>query len=207
VCFCCKTAVAAGDDGAVYVAWRHIYPPNLRDIAVARSADGGRSFEAPSRVSEDGWAIDGCPDDGPSLAVDARGVLHVAWPTWVAESDGKGIFYSYSTDRGRSFAARQRLDGGEGGAAHPQLAVSGGSVLVAWDEAAPGATRRVRARAIAGDPPAGAWTPRLQPASTLSDAGAPATYPAVAASGDGFVAAWTEETRAGSRIRVQRLAR
>jgi hypothetical protein len=208
VCFCCKTAVAAGDDGAVYVAWRHIYPPNLRDIAVARSSDGGRSFEAPARVSQDGWAIDGCPDDGPSLAVDARGILHVAWPTWVAESDGKGIFYSYSTDRGRSFAARMRLDGGAAAAAHPQLAVTGGRVLVAWDEAeAGGGSRRVRVREIVGDPKAGSWAPRLQAASTLSDAAAVATYPALAACGDAVVAAWTEESKTGSRIRVERLVR
>jgi hypothetical protein len=49
VCFCCKTAVAVGPKGAVYVAWRHIYPTNLRDIAVARSTDerGRRSPRRP----------------------------------------------------------------------------------------------------------------------------------------------------------------
>jgi len=65
----------------------------------------------------------------------------------------------------------------------------------------------VRVRAIVGDPKADAWTPQLQPASTLSDASGAATYPAVAASGDTFVAAWTEEATSGSRIRVDRLGR
>jgi hypothetical protein len=205
VCFCCKTAVAAGSDGAVYVAWRHIYPPNLRDIAVARSDDGGRTFGQPSRMSEDGWAIDGCPDDGPSLAVDARGVVHVAWPTWVAESDRKGIFYSYSADGGRSFAPRLRVDDGEGSAAHPQLAAAGGRVLVLWDQLHAGGGRRVRMREIDGDPLAKSWTPRPRAPETLSDESAAATYPAVAATNDAFVAAWTEEAKAGSRIRVERL--
>jgi hypothetical protein len=205
VCFCCKTAVAAGSDGAVYVAWRHIYPPNLRDIAVARSDDGGRTFGQPSRVSEDGWAIDGCPDDGPSLAVDARGGVHVAWPTWVAESDRKGIFYSYSADGGRSFAPRLRVDDAKGGAAHPQLAVAPDRVVVVWDEAGAGA-RRVRMREIAKSADRG-WAPREGSSTGLSAEGQAATYPSVAASGDGVVVAWSQEAEAGSQIRVERLAR
>jgi hypothetical protein len=53
VCYCCKTAVATGPDGAVYAAWRHVYPGNLRDIAFTMSRDGGRTFATPERVSSD----------------------------------------------------------------------------------------------------------------------------------------------------------
>jgi hypothetical protein len=59
VCFCCKTSVTTGPRGVVYVAWRHIYPVNLRDMAVASSTDGGRTFSQPVRVSEDGWQLGG----------------------------------------------------------------------------------------------------------------------------------------------------
>src|SRR5262245_54877926 len=45
VCFCCKTAVAVDARGTVYAAWRHIFPGSMRDIAFARSTDGGRHFE------------------------------------------------------------------------------------------------------------------------------------------------------------------
>src|SRR5262249_9803663 len=72
VCYCCKTALAVGGDGAVYAAWRHVYPGNLRDIAFAASRDGGRTFSAPVRVSEDRWMLEGCPDDGPAIAIDAN---------------------------------------------------------------------------------------------------------------------------------------
>jgi hypothetical protein len=202
VCFCCKTAVGTGPDGSVYVAWRHIYAPNLRDIGVARSVDGGRTFSAPVRVSEDGWAIDGCPDDGPSIGIDARGVVHVVWPTLVPGGGGKGIFYSYSLDGGRSFAPRLRLDEGLGGAAHPQMAVAGGRVVVVWDQGGVGA-RRVSLREIVGDPQAAAWSPRMGAATTLSNEAA-AVYPAVAATAAGTVVAWTEESAAGSVIRVRR---
>ena len=40
VCFCCKTSTAVSRDGATLVAFRHIYPTNLRDMAVARSTGG-----------------------------------------------------------------------------------------------------------------------------------------------------------------------
>jgi hypothetical protein len=201
VCFCCKTAVATGPDGAVYVAFRHIFPPNIRDIAVARSTDGGRTFGAPVRVSEDNWAIDGCPDDGPSIAVDARNVLHVAWPTQVSADEGKGIFYTTSRDGGRTFLPRIRLDGEPGPAAHPQLAAAGDRVVVVWDErGAVSTSRRVRMREMSTGP--AARPPEIQ---TLSD-DARATYPAVAATRTFTLVAWTEETATGSQIRVRRLA-
>jgi hypothetical protein len=201
VCFCCKTAIASAPDGALYVAWRHIYPPNLRDIAIARSADGGRTFAAPVRVSEDGWAIDGCPDDGPAIGVDAGGTLHVVWPTRVSDA-GKGIFYSRSTDGGRTFAPRVRVDETPGGAAHPQLAVAGGRVVLAWDE-----TSRGGRRAVLREPTAapGAWPPRLGETTVLS--AGPASYPAVAATEKATLAAWTEGDRTASLVRVKRIER
>ena len=205
VCFCCKTGVATGPDGAVYVAWRHIYPPNLRDMAVARSTDGGRTFAPPVRVSEDGWALDGCPDDGPSIAADARGVVHIAWPTLAPGGGaGKGIFYSYSTDGGRTFAPRVRLDDAAGAAAHPQLAIGGERVVVVWDQG--GGQRRIHARTLSSDPKAAGWTPILGQPSVLS-AERPAVYPAVAATPTSTVVAWTEEAPTGSEVRVRRLSR
>jgi hypothetical protein len=206
VCFCCKTGVATSPDGTVYIAWRHIYPPNLRDVAVARSTDGGRTFEAPVRVSEDGWAIDGCPDDGPSIGVDARGVVHVAWPTLAPGGrPGKGIFYSYSVDGGRTFAARVRLDDGVGAAAHPQLAAAGDRVVVVWDQQGE-EHRRINARTLSGDPKAAAWTPVLDQTLVLS-AERPAVYPAVAVTASSTLVAWTEETSTGPEVRVRHLGR
>ena len=204
VCFCCKTAVAIAPDGTTYVAWRHIYPTNLRDIAVARSTDGGKTFSAPVRVSEDGWQIAGCPDDGPAVAVDDAGVLHVVWPRMVSgPNPAKGVFYSYSMDGGRTFAARQRVDDEGGAAAHPQIAAGGGRVAVVWDQAA--ASRRACLREISSHPKASRWTPRMGVVAVLSDG--PAVYPAIAATSTALVAAWTETTPNGSDIRVRRLGR
>lgn len=199
-CFCCKTSVAVAPDDAIYLAWRHVYPVNLRDIAVARSTDGGRTFSEPVRVSEDHWQIDGCPEDGPSLAVDAAGTVHVAWPTFVESSGRKGVFYSYSTDGGRSFAPRTRVDDAAGGAvAHPQLAASGSRAVVVWDENADGKPR-IRARAFVADAERRTWSPERTAAvlnrSTMAD------YPAIALTAGWQVAAWTS-TDAKGRTEIE----
>ena len=144
VCFCCKTAVVSrGAD--VFVAWRHIFPGGVRDIAIARSSDGGRTFQEPTRVSADNWQIDACPDDGPAMTVDAGGVLRITWPTLVTDGGAKRvIFEATSRDGGATFSPRTRVDAAEGGAAHPRIATGRGR-----------AQRRRVGRARAGQPSRG----------------------------------------------------
>ena len=197
VCYCCKTALAAGADGTLFAAWRHVYPGSFRDMAFATSRNGGRSFSAPVRISEDGWAIDACPDDGPALAVDASGAVHLAWPTVISGDTPRGAIFYAKTGDGQRFTKRQEV-GTLGGPkpSHPQIAVdSRGRVFVAWDELANGrqtaALREVRVDA------AGATT--FGRIVTLSSA-EPGTYPALAATGDRVIAVWAT---GGDRSKVQ----
>ena len=198
VCYCCKTALAAGADGTLFAAWRHVYPGSFRDMAFATSRDGGRSFSAPVRVSEDGWAIDACPDDGPAMAVDASGSVHLAWPTVIGGDNPRGaIFYSTMPRDGQRFTKRQQV-GTLGGPkpSHPQIVVdSRRRVFVAWDELANGrqtaAVREVRADATG----ATSFGPIV--ALSSSESG---SYPALAAAGNRVLAAWAT---GGDRSRVQ----
>jgi hypothetical protein len=195
VCFCCKTAIVThGRD--VYVAWRHLFGGSIRDIAVARSADGGATFSAPVRVSADNWKIDACPDDGPAMAVDASGVLHIVWPTMVHDTAGDriAIFEAESADAGATFTPRRRVDTATASAAHPRIAIGPAGPAVVWDELAEG-ERRAWMRAGDG-----------QAVALSTGAG---NYPAVAATGRSFVAGWTEQDgeRAIVRTRVSRAAR
>ncbi len=190
VCYCCKTAIATRGADAIYLAWRHVYPGNLRDIAFTASADGGRTFAAPIRVSEDQWAINGCPDDGPAMAVDGQGRVHVVWPTVVVERGGttkgptKALFHAVSID-GRRFGPRTRIPAA-GAANHPQLAIaSDGSLLVAWDEVVDGARRVAAARGVVR-------TGRQAVFEARPPAGA-GSYPVAAATPSGVVLAWTGE--------------
>ncbi len=186
VCFCCKTGVAVrGND--VFVVWRHLFPGGVRDIAVARSSDGGRTFAAPSRVSADNWKIDACPDDGPSLALGPDGRLRVAWPTLLQDAaPHMAIFEAESRDGGATFSPRARVDGSPSGASHPRLAMRERTRAVVWDEAA-NEGRHVMIRVGEAAP-------------SMLGAG---TYPAIVAAGDGFVTAWTER---GGALRLSRVA-
>jgi hypothetical protein len=198
-CFCCKTATAVAPNGDVYIAWRNIYPVNVRDMAVARSVDGGRTFSAPVRVSEDHWQIDGCPEDGPSLAVTTNGVVHIAWPTLVGDaSKEKAVFYSESADGGRTFGPRVRIDNGTGVAAHPRVVALDTRIVAAWDENTTSGAR-IHVRAVAP----GA-VPMLGTVRVLGDAPL-AVYPSIAASGTDALIAWTQRTTGGSEIRVARV--
>ena len=127
----------------VYAAWRHIFPGSMRDIAFAKSTDGGRSFDPLVRVSEDKWELNGCPEDGPTLAVDQAGVIHIAWATVVNDGEPqKALFYATSRD-GKTFSARARIPVAAGSTpGHPQLTlVPDGGAAIVWDEVVAGMRR------------------------------------------------------------------
>lgn len=200
VCYCCKTAIAAGPADTLYLAWRHVYAGNMRDIAFTVSRDGGRTFAAPVRVSEDKWEINGCPDDGPAMAVDGAGAVHVVWPSVVTERGGpvKALFHAMTRD-GRTFTARERIPT-SGQANHPQLAIdAANTLLITWDESGSG-TRTLAAATGQADSAGRIRFTRLDAART------PGSYPAVASTGAArWVRASTSVDGGQSRIRLELL--
>ena len=198
VCYCCKTSVAIGPDGAIYAAWRHVYPGNLRDIAFTMSRDGGRTFAAPVRVSTDGWILDGCPENGPALAVGADGAVHALWPTLVASatSDGEptlALFHAASRNGG-AFSSRERI-ASEGTPRHPQLAATTAGLVAAWDEETATGSRRVVLARLSGSP--------ARVSREIASGTSRAQTPSIAGTSDGVVIAWTEGTEQ-SVIRIER---
>jgi hypothetical protein len=190
VCYCCKTAVATGPDGSIYAAWRHVYPGNIRDIAFTQSRDDGKTFRPPVRVSDDHWELDGCPENGPAMAVDARNGVHVVWPTLVrgpnVESEPTlGLFYAETGD-GQTFSPRLRMATG-GVPRHPQMiAGPAGSLAIVWDEETTSGRRVVLSRArVTG-------ASRTVFSRELVSGSARAQYPVIARVPQGAVVAWTE---------------
>jgi hypothetical protein len=187
VCGCCKTAIATGPDGSVYVAWRNIYPGNLRDISFTVSHDG-RVFSAPVRVSEDHWSLDGCPDDGPTMAVDSTGTVHLVWPTLVDGPEPAIRLFHASSRDGVTFTPREVIETlGTPKPAHPQMTVDEcGTLVLVWDEAQ-GASRTVAMRRLFPFESGGVRAAAIEAISGE----APGTYPVVTAVRGGVLAAWT----------------
>jgi hypothetical protein len=193
VCYCCKTAIAQASDGTLFTAWRHVYAGNFRDMAMSVSRDGGRTFAPAARVSDDQWMLEGCPDDGPALAVDARNVAHIVWPTLVSDQKTTeptiAVFYA-STRDGKNFTARTRLPT-QGVAHHPQIVIGvDGMPTIVWDESGDGPRRVVMA----------SGTPISRRVLSAAQSG---VYPAIASTGSAVVVAWTATTGGASRIEVQ----
>jgi hypothetical protein len=188
VCYCCKTALATGPRGEIYAAWRHVFAGNMRDMGFTMSRDGGKTFAPLTRVNQDGWSIQGCPDDGPAMAVDAKGAVHLVWPT-VRNEQGV-ILYATSED-GRAFSTPVRVPTlGGPKPSHPQIAIGkSGRVFVAWDESAGGIRRAAIAQIGTAKAPV-----------ILGDA---TSYPVMAGTDAGLVAAWTSGTPDKSTIAVR----
>jgi hypothetical protein len=192
VCGCCKTAIATGREGSVYVAFRNIYPGSLRDISFTMSHDGGRTFSPPVRVSEDHWMLEGCPDDGPTMALDHDGVVHVVWPTLVQGAQPAIALFHASTRDGVTFTPRQRIETLDTPKpSHPQLTADAcGALTLVWDETQ-GSTRRAMMRQLMPLPSGDVRAGELHVISGSHSA----VYPVVVPTSSGIVAAWTNIDR------------
>ena len=200
VCFCCKTAIATGPSGQVFSAWRHVYEGNLRDIAFTQSLDGGATFSPPARISEDNWVLAGCPDDGPAMAVDADGIVHIVWPTVIGGDEPTGAIFHASTKDGQRFTRRSRVPThGSLKPSHPQIAIDGaGRIVVAWDEVVDGVRRAAAVTAVSSGPGLAFGTPRWLAANA-------STYPVMAATKAGILSAWTVNPGPNTVIAVARM--
>src|SRR5262249_4405734 len=81
-CECCRTTLAVDSAGRVYLTYRLVPAsgPMFRDIALARSDDGGKTFTRVV-VHHDNWELNACPIDGAAMTVDAADHVHVVWFT------------------------------------------------------------------------------------------------------------------------------
>lgn len=131
-CECCRIALDADSADRIVALWRHVYPVNLRDHAIARFRHPAAARkEAPLRASDDGWQVDGCPHHGPDLALSKRlqGKAHIAWFT---QGDRHpGLQYGrFDLERGR-LDFQQTIEAGAG-ASRPQVLATDARVFRAW---------------------------------------------------------------------------
>jgi hypothetical protein len=123
-CPCCRPAIAITADGAAHVAWRGVTDSDVRDVQLATSTDGGKTWSAPRNVWRDQWVVMGCPHTGPALVAWGR-TLHLAWYSEARGGASMGVRHACSTDGGRSFSKPTIVSQGVADSNHPHLTVNG----------------------------------------------------------------------------------
>jgi hypothetical protein len=131
----------AASGSTVYVAWADFRNYNW-DVFIARSDDGGVRF-GPNVQVDDFFDFERI-DERPTLAIDRRGLVHVAWTDLRAREPDTNIFYARSDDGGATFIPNRQLDDSKAGFDpdrdtptnqwHPSLAVDRGALFAAWQD-------------------------------------------------------------------------
>ncbi len=130
ICPCCDLATARLRDGSTLVAFRNS-DSGHRDIWLA-VAPPGAPFGPPVPLGPDHWVFEGCPHDGPSLAL-AGNRLHAVWMS--GHSGRNRLYIASSTTADLSFHPRALSPEAVGAQGHPKLlATRSGRVHAVWDE-------------------------------------------------------------------------
>jgi hypothetical protein len=161
-CDCCPMDVALSGDATVFAYRDKELPPGLpidslryetnvvRDIAVARLEAGGDdrpAWREAGIVHRDGWAYNGCPNNGPAVAA-GDGRLAIAW--WTGEGSRPRVQLAFSDDAGRSFGEVVEVTSGRPEGQVSVALVPDGAVVL-WLE-----QREVYARLVRTDGSTGA---------------------------------------------------
>jgi len=115
--------IAASGNGELYVVWLDRSmpkgPPPKRkpgehshrssvDLWIARSDDGGASFQAPSRVNDESGVIWGFQVSKPRVSIDNQGAVHIFYPGNAVSTQTRldviASHYTHSTDKGATFS-------------------------------------------------------------------------------------------------------
>ena len=78
VCECCRPSVAVGRDGRIAVMWRN-WLEGSRDMWIAQSGDGGKTYDAGRKLGKGTWKLKGCPMDGGGLVFGDDGGIKTVW--------------------------------------------------------------------------------------------------------------------------------
>ena len=216
VCPCCPTAAVFAPDGTLFVAFRNV-SEGYRDIAVARKKPGQAAFEPAVPIIAPAWKFDGCPHDGPSLAI-AGGNLHVVWMD--ARTGPQRCYYARSGLNELKFEARELhvIPSGTQGNAR-LFADQAGGLHVVWEESLGAELEDAHAGHAHGLPKVGAGGGRViqyafqatgklefgPPSAVAPKPGAFQTRPVLVATPAGdLVVAWNELDEAGKAVVVTR---
>ncbi len=189
-CSCCQTS-AVNTPSGLLVAYRDRTQEEIRDIVTLHNRAG--RWQEPAPVYRDGWHIDACPVNGPSL--DARGQhAVVAW--FSGAGDSPRVQVAFSMDAGKSFSKPVIVDGGRPLGRVDVVLVANDAALVSWVELA-GDHAQVKLRRVYRDG-------RMDMPETLVrvDPSRLSGFPRMARRNDEVLIAWTEGDANAKQVRA-----
>jgi hypothetical protein len=77
VCECCHPSVTIDPSSHIHVQWRNSLD-GARDIYLASSTDGGKTFGKATKLGMGSWSLDACPMDGGAVATAGKTIVS-AW--------------------------------------------------------------------------------------------------------------------------------
>jgi hypothetical protein len=178
--------VAVEENGSIDVVWRDTTSGELSpDIYFSRSTDGGHSWSKALDISNTPGVC-----SNPAIALGPDGSMHVVWRD-TSLHQKPSIFYSGSTNGGKSFSKYQNISPTPGISSEPAVAVDlDGMVHAAWLDTTSGEERPdifyVRR------PAAGSWTKPID----VSNSERISAHPALACGPKGRVfLCWRDNSR------------
>lgn len=131
VCPCCPTASVIGDDGTAVVAYRNSVD-GYRDIWITQAHPGSAEFLPPRKLIAPRWKFQGCPHDGPALALQGD-QLYVAWMD--AHSDTQRVYLGTGPLSSELFEPQEIAPQLAGSQSHPAITVDHQRTIhVVWDQ-------------------------------------------------------------------------
>lgn len=180
-CSCCQTAIGKTTQGWI-AAYRDHQPGEIRDIAIVRERNG--IWSKPQTLHPDGWKINGCPTDGPSIATHGNAAA-IAWLT--RADDSAKVRLMISRNEGTQFGDVIQLDDGNP-LGRPSLTTLGHEgILAVWLEKLQQDKVEIRMRRIA-------WDGTIHVSQKIAEAplGRTVGFPRVVVSGKDILVAWRD---------------
>ena len=118
ICECCHPTLVGDAQGNLHLMWRN-WVGGSRDMYLATSRDGGKTFEKASKLGDGTWPLQACPMDGGGVAVDEAGAVTTVW----------------RRDKTVYLASPGRSERSVGDGRDPAIGAAGRGVWVAWTQA------------------------------------------------------------------------
>ncbi|HEY9760346.1 MAG TPA: sialidase family protein [Oculatellaceae cyanobacterium] len=163
------------------------------DVFITESEDGGKTWSAPVQISE---ALG--RSSHPSLFVEKSGALDVAWSSGDGDPD---VYFSRSTDGGKTWAKPVDVSNTPGSSTEPALAASSdGTLHMVWCDTSKGARNKDVYYSYSKDLGKTWGKDPLQPAEDISNTPGVSSEPQVVVDDEDSVhVAWTDSTPGQTR--------